>query len=263
MRILATFCLLLFTVSIVSAQETRTVKSPPHRVAMLELYTSEGCSSCPPADRWLSKLRKTGISERRLVPMAFHVTYWDYIGWRDSFGKEQYDLRQRHLGRANGLNTIYTPQFVLDGKDFRRYARFTGSVQAINDEQAEVDLSLSLSEDGGKLSIDLLAETARSEVKDIALFIAVLESNLMTAVEAGENEDETLHHDYVVRVLYGPEFVSRPEEQGALMQSLYLVPGWKKPDIDIVGFAQDMRSGKVLQAVSMPLLDTDKVSSLR
>lgn len=97
--------------------DIKTVSSPQNRVAVLELYTSEGCSSCPPADRFLSQLKDSGISDRQLIPMAFHVTYWDYIGWNDRFAKKQFDQRQRELAYKNKSSTVYTPQFLLSGDD--------------------------------------------------------------------------------------------------------------------------------------------------
>ena len=71
--------------AITAADDVMIVSSPENRVVLLELYTSEGCSSCPPADRFLSELKAAGISDKQLIPVAFHVTYWDYIGWKDPF----------------------------------------------------------------------------------------------------------------------------------------------------------------------------------
>ena len=80
-----------------TVNHVKTVTSPANRVVLLELYTSEGCSSCPPADRFLSALKADEISKNQLIPMAFHVTYWDYIGWQDHFANELYDQRQREM----------------------------------------------------------------------------------------------------------------------------------------------------------------------
>ncbi len=89
-------------------EDIKSVTSPDNRVVLLELYTSEGCSSCPPADRFLSELKSTGISDKQLIPMAFHVTYWDYIGWKDQFAKKQYDQRQRALAHKKKKSTVST-----------------------------------------------------------------------------------------------------------------------------------------------------------
>ncbi len=238
------------------ADEVRTVTSPPHRVALLELYTSEGCSSCPPADRWLSRLRDAGISERQLAPLAFHVTYWDYIGWKDRFAQKQFDQRQRETGRHNQLRTIYTPQFVLNGKDFRRYADFSKQLREINKQQAKVKLRLSVQQENrSRYRIELQADTAQSPAKTLELYLAVLEHNLVSNVQAGENDGETLHHDYVVRMLKGPVQVRRDDAGGEMSVKLDIPDGWRQSNMQLTGFVQNPRNGEVLQAVSLPLLD--------
>jgi hypothetical protein len=95
------------------------IQSPEGRVSLLELYTSEGCSSCPPADRWLSTLRDDPRLWRLVVPVAFHVDYWDYLGWRDRFADPAHAERQRTLAGQGLLSTVYTPGLVLDGKEWR------------------------------------------------------------------------------------------------------------------------------------------------
>ena len=105
---------------LVSAAECVT-RSGPATAALVELYTSEGCSSCPPADRWLSQL-KPAAEKGTVVPVAFHVTYWDYIGWRDAFADERHTARQRARAGASGARYVYTPQVVLGGRDFRGWS---------------------------------------------------------------------------------------------------------------------------------------------
>ncbi len=248
MKVLAGWVLVLL-VAAAQADTLRTATSPPHRVALLELYTSEGCSSCPPADRWLSRLRQRGIDSRQLVALAFHVTYWDYIGWRDRFAQKKFDLRQRQLGQSNALRTIYTPQFVLNGRDFRRYADFSTVVRAINQQSPAVDLKISsqaLGDAGYRLA---LTATPRDEaVKDFRLYIAVLEHGLASEVDAGENEGEHLQHDYVVRRLYRSPPRSAHDE-ATLVQSLSLPAHWQRSQLQLAGFVQDVTNGEVLQAV--------------
>lgn len=255
MRIVYRFIIVALFTTAASASDIRQVSSPPHRVVLLELYTSEGCSSCPPADRFLSGLRQSGVSNTSIIPLAFHVTYWDYIGWKDVFGQKKFDLRQRALGRTNQLSTIYTPQFLMAGKDFRRYQGFSKTINHINAEPAVVDLKLALKPlTDNSYDLQLSAATEKTSVKDVALFIAVVESGLTTHVKDGENEGETLEHDYVVRELYGPQFVSRPDTNKTFAQQLRVRPGWNRQSINIVGFAQNLHTGKVLQAVSIDLL---------
>ena len=119
-----------------------TAKSPEHRVSLLELYTSEGCSSCPPADRFLSGLEKSGLTNKQLIPLAFHVTYWDYIGWKDPFAAIINDDRQRAIAKVNRSRSIYTPQFVFNGADYRQRNSLNENIQKINQQKAAVDLVL-------------------------------------------------------------------------------------------------------------------------
>src|SRR6478672_7063889 len=95
--------------------------SPEHSTALVELYTSEGCDSCPPADRWLSSLGGGGQVPRSIVPIALHVDYWDYIGWKDPYANREFSLRQRKLSQLQRLALVYTPQVVLQGHDFPRW----------------------------------------------------------------------------------------------------------------------------------------------
>src|SRR5258706_16133613 len=95
-----------------------TVRSGPSTAALVELYTSEGCSSCPPADQWLSsfgRARRSGL----VVPIAFHVSYWDYIGWKDAYADPRFGERQRERAQATGASMVYTPQVMIGGGDFR------------------------------------------------------------------------------------------------------------------------------------------------
>ena len=235
--------------SIGTANQSKTVKSPSNRVAMLELYTSEGCSSCPPADKFLNNLKAEGISEQQLIPLAFHVTYWDYIGWKDRFAKAGFDARQRDLAHKNKQKTVYTPQFVLIGDDFRRYSRFSENVNAIVAEQSEVDLVLTVSKHVDEFHIQLASTISDAKVKDVGLYLAIVENNLSSDVADGENEGETLLHNYVVRQLSTPYFHSKPEVTLEREHVIAINPEWKKEDLSIVAFAENPHTGEILQAV--------------
>jgi hypothetical protein len=234
--------------------EVVTVQSPGNRVALLELYTSQGCSSCPPAEQWLSSLKQSGVSSQQIIPLAFHVTYWDYIGWRDRFGSERYDQRQRQISRYNGQRTIYTPQFVLGGSDYRTYNRFTDDVQNIISQNSAVDLKVTARQISKEnIDVDLQAITSNDDKEKLALYLAVYEDDLSSHVEDGENEGETLHHDYVVRQFHGPFVQSMINAKTSINQSIDIETSWKKEDLYLVAFAQSMQSGEILQAVRLKL----------
>src|SRR5262252_11113752 len=118
----------------------------PRTTALVELYTSEGCDTCPPADRWLSSLFSRGFRPDQVVPLSLHVDYWDYIGWKDPFGKSEFSARQRKLAAMRRPVIVYTPQVVLQGQDFRRWAsdEFTEEVSRINARAARARIALAI-----------------------------------------------------------------------------------------------------------------------
>ncbi len=111
---------LFFLASSALADSPRiTVESPLEAVPVLELFTSHGCSSCPPADRWLRNFTNHPGLWNQVIPMAFHVDYWDWIGWKDRFASARYTARQKDYRRAGRLRTVYTPGFVLGGREWK------------------------------------------------------------------------------------------------------------------------------------------------
>ena len=183
----------LFLSSVVSVTaETLHLESPGPRVSLLELYTSEGCSSCPPADRWISKLRDDPRLWREVVPVAFHVDYWDYIGWHDRFASPVYSNRQRDYARSRHVSTVYTPGFVLAGKEWRSW--FILPVLRLNNGVDAGRLSLSVEEGRGSM---VFAPTDPVS-GELEAHVAVLGFDLKTEVRAGENHGRTLEHDFVV-----------------------------------------------------------------
>jgi hypothetical protein len=227
---------------------TCTASSGPKILPVVELFTSEGCDSCPPADKWFSTLKP----ESGVLPLAFHVDYWDYIGWKDPFGKAAFGERQRDGVRRQGGRVAYTPQVVFDGKDlrswFRTAAMDSGLAEARKREpRARIELaamsngrSLSLSVKGDVLSV---ADRANA-----MLFVAITENNLTSRVSAGENRGVTLQHDHVVRELLGP-FEADAQGRFAVQQSVPIGEKWKTKDLSLSAFVQDTKTGATLQAV--------------
>ena len=107
----------------VATAEDLEFSSGSERATILELYTSEGCSSCPPADRWLSQLKSDPGLWRDVIPLAFHVDYWDYIGWKDEFAREEYSARQRRYAWEGNANSVYTPGMFRNGTEWRGWWR--------------------------------------------------------------------------------------------------------------------------------------------
>lgn len=116
-----TIVFILFFISNSLIGET-LIQSNTNQANLIELYTSEGCSSCPPADRWLSRLVDHPALWQQIVPIAFHVDYWDYIGWKDRFARPEFTNRQRQYANESGLSTIYTPGVLANDKEWRNFS---------------------------------------------------------------------------------------------------------------------------------------------
>ena len=186
------FMSLIFAFAAAAGAEELYLESPGPRVSLLELYTSEGCSSCPPADRWISTLRDDPRLWREVIPVAFHVDYWDYIGWKDRFASPVYGNRQRDYARNRHIGTVYTPGFVLAGKEWRSW--FRRPVLKVENSVA-----------AGKLELKVNGQRAQTSFTpsvpvsgELEMHVAILGFDLSSQVRSGENGGRTLDHDFVV-----------------------------------------------------------------
>lgn len=248
-------CLIsLLPIAAADARSECSVSSGSHRIALLELYTSEGCSSCPPADRWLSGLAAKEIDSERVVPLALHVDYWDYIGWRDRFAQPGFAERQRQMALLGNSNLVYTPQVMLNGRDFRNWrntGRFERDLAAINASVPQATLRLTLKQPKpDTLDVSTIAQNTREG--NHSLFIALYENNLTSAVKHGENAGSTLHHDFVVRAWRGP-FALNAKNATSWRHEIKLDKQWNPKSLGLAAFVQNTASGEVLQAIARPL----------
>lgn len=232
-----------------------TAKSTARTGALVELYTSEGCSSCPPADRWLSSLKAAARSSNEVVPLALHVDYWDYIGWKDPYATPAFTARQRAIAALQHARFVYTPQVLLQGRDFRGWGStaFEQAVARINAQPARADVSLAIERpDEGAIQVEASAWVPDPQRRAAAaLYLAVYQNRLHSRVEAGENEGRTLAHDFVVRDWIGPiEFAS--DGRARDKRSPGLPPGAAARDVGVAAFVQDRGTGEVLQALQLP-----------
>jgi hypothetical protein len=229
--------------------------SGPGTAALVELYTSEGCSSCPPADRWLSGLGAGNQVPGRVVPLALHVDYWDYIGWKDPYAKREFSLRQRKLSQLQKMALVYTPQVVLQGRDFRGWGTpaFDAAVAKITAQPARASITLAVRQGAGRvLQVEAGAELLDAAQKgDAALYLAAYENRLSSRISAGENRGRTLTHDYVVLEWQGP-FAFGPESRVLERRELALLPRATPGNSGVVGFVQNRRTAEVLQALMLP-----------
>ncbi|HEY4080337.1 MAG TPA: DUF1223 domain-containing protein [Burkholderiaceae bacterium] len=187
-----TFGLSLAALSVTAlAQPSCRAVSGASVPTVVELYTSEGCNSCPPADHWLIELK----SNKNVLRAAFHVDYWDRQGWRDRFGSAAYSARQAQSQRWSGARYSYTPQVQVNGQDWPQWPRLPDKPMP-----SMVDLSLVRGGD----DIKVIATARPGAPAHLSLWWAVLEDGLWSSVRAGENAGVTLRHDAVVR-RYGTE----------------------------------------------------------
>jgi hypothetical protein len=253
--------ILPFVLATICAAEARATTcsagSGATSALLVELYTSEGCNSCPPADRWLSRLRQE--KSESVVALAFHVDYWDYLGWKDRFANPEFSRRQREAGVRNGLATIYTPQVLVNGRDFtswRRHSVLAGVAGGGLPARADLRLSWSAAARELVLEADARLRDGRSG-SAAAAYLAIVENALSSDVRAGENRGERLTHDFVVRELLGPyAFDGKGTLQ--LRRTLAMHPDWKTPDLALALFVQNRGSGEVLQALMVPNCDPSR-----
>jgi hypothetical protein len=224
------------------------VRSGPKTAALVELYTSEGCSSCPPADRQLSRLRRALDAAAEVVPIALHVGYWDYIGWKDPYAQDSFGERQSWLVYINREHTVYTPQFFVGGAELRSWrSTLADQVRQLNDLPAAADIRVQ-ARVVAKDKLVLNAEATVRAAAEPALYLALAESGLSSSVRRGENSGATLAHDHVVREWIGPVRFSAGSAK--LQREIALPPAWKRANLELVAFVQDLRTGSVLQALS-------------
>ncbi len=249
-RLLLALAVLLAGAFFLFASMGKTTDATPKRVVVVELFTSEGCSSCPPADELLGHLRQDLAAKNvQVVPLGFHVDYWNSLGWKDRFSSADYSQRQELYARSLRVDGPYTPQMIVDGEE-----EFVGS-SARQAEQAilhaatrPVIAEIKISSAGA----DQLTVKVKAPAADASnVWFAITEDNLSTQVGAGENGGHTLHHAAVVR-----EFrqLGQLHEGGfAANVPVKLQSEWKRADLRAIVFVQENQTGRIQGAASVPL----------
>ena len=179
--------------STLNAADNATVNfsSGPQQVHLLELFTSQGCSSCPPADAWLSHFKHDSRLWKSVVPVAFHVDYWDGLGWRDRFADPAYSARQRQYQQSGNVRSVYTPGFVVSGREWRGW--FNRGRPAFTQQRSGI---LSGSIQGNQLIAQYL--DGQNTPSRLIAHIVILGFDLSTPIKSGENSRKTLDEDFVV-----------------------------------------------------------------
>lgn len=222
------------------------------RGALVELYTSEGCSSCPPADRWFASVAQTA-NPGRVSMLAFHVDYWDSIGWLDRFGSGAFSERQHQRITSVGSSAVYTPQVMLGQRVGFPWGTPAApdALRAANSLPSPLAIDLAAVPATNGLDVSLKATPTAAGVLPMGmLYLALYENGLSTQVKAGENSGVLLHHDRVVRQLLGPYALS-----GAQWSRVLHVAPPRDASAEHLGLTAFVQSAKgdTLQAVSLPL----------
>jgi hypothetical protein len=230
-------------------------QSGDRRVPLVELYTSEGCSSCPPADRWLSaQFPPAGL--HGAVPLAFHVDYWDRLGWTDRFATAANTARQYKAMRANRASFVYTPQVVVQGRDFTTWRRgdAASAIAASATGTPGASILLEANATGDAVTAQVSVSLDESPKPSTMLALAYVDSGLASDVRSGENRGERLRHDHVVRAFAMRDLAAAKTELTLRLPR----PTEAGTHARLVAFVQNGRSGEVLQALSLPLSGCDR-----
>jgi hypothetical protein len=184
-------CLLGMLAGIAANAAPIAFQSSERQTTLLELYTSESCNSCPPAESWLSELKTAPGLWSEFVPVAFHVAYWNNLGWRDKLSSEQFSARQKNYAHVWSAENIYTPEFILNGKEWQNWSGFKGAPSASAAKAGVLQVS---SDDGKHWQASFVP--AENGTADYQLTTALLVSETSSDVKGGENAGRHLNHDF-------------------------------------------------------------------
>jgi hypothetical protein len=216
--------------------------------ALVELFTSEGCSSCPPADALLEEVQKK-YSDKNVLAVAYHVDYWDKLGWKDLFSNALFTERQEYYSNIFRLNSIYTPQVVVNGrKEFlgSNKAKLISSIDEQLTERSAASINLKVTlKSPEKFEVHYSGEAVDS--KNEQLILLLVQKMATNKIMRGENEGRTLHHINIVRGIF------HLAETKEARKTFDLPQGLKREDVFIVGFIQDKKSGKIKVIRSSPV----------
>ncbi len=229
------------------------------RFVIVELFTSEGCSSCPPADALLKSLsEQPSVPGTEVIALEEHVDYWNHLGWKDPFSTSEFTERQREYARVLGNGGVYTPQMVVDGQ-----SEFVGSrsreareviQKAASLPKLNLQLTPSANSANGLAAFDIAVSNLAvfHTMQEFELWVAITEKNLHTDVKAGENSGERLQHAAVVRQIQKLESFRGPDDHMA-HATLKLDPSWQRQNLSFVAFTTGKHSHKITGAAAAPI----------
>jgi hypothetical protein len=254
------FLLVLATCGLPSAGQEPVRTGSGRQPVIVELFTSEGCSSCPPADAILRKLEsEQPVEKAEIIVLGEHVDYWNYIGWTDRFSSAAFSERQTEYARQFRLDSIYTPQMVVDGKielngtDEASAKRMISKAATTAKSQLAIRI-LSSGPRSSDLSVEIIGSTSGKLGTKPRLMLALTERELETQVKRGENGGRTLRHTGVVRMLKQVKQIDLHELEFRVNTTLRIEKAWQRKHLRVIAFLQE-RDGDVLAAESAALPD--------
>lgn len=235
-------------ISIGFSAEHRTVRAAPVATPIVvELFSSEGCSSCPPADAFLRKLeRSQPVSGVAVLPLEFHVDYWNYLGWKDPFSKSEYSERQQRYAESLKNHKVFTPELIVQGSDVLEGADEDGATTTIRTAAQRPLAHVELTLDGDKVNVKVTNAPGDDADEIYDVWMAVTESGLSTNVADGENRGRRLAHGPIVRNFVHVGRVAKGAFTGQVTAALD--PGWKRPNVKRVVFVQGNTSRRIVGA---------------
>lgn len=240
-----TFCVCSYLFFLATPALSKKYSSGRKATTVIELYTSEGCSSCPPADKWLTHLKTDPGLFKDFIPIAFHVDYWNQLGWKDRFSNKSYSLRQYRHQQEDNISQVYTPGLIVNNKEWRGF--LNGKKRWPNSPINVGILKVDHDPHSGQLSVSF-TPTATIEDQKLRVNVAILGMNLSTDVKLGENMGHKLRHDFVV-LSHTQSNVSIINNQIQGMQ--IAMPELSDSGQDqkaLVVWVSDLKSQKVIQA---------------
>src|SRR5258705_3568989 len=241
------FSVSLLTISFSTKKLKKISAKDQDGFALVELFTSEGCSSCPPADALLEEVQKQ-YSDKNVLVLSYHVDYWDKLGWKDIFSKAIFTERQEYYSNIFRLNSIYTPQAVINGKKEFIGSNKTKLINSIDEqlnEKQSVSIKLkAIQNNSGKVEVNYSNDKINSKNENIVLLL--VQKMATNKIDRGENKGRTLHHINIVREIF---YLPIKEAN----TTFNLPTGLMKEDIFVAGFIQDNKSGKIkaIQSISI------------
>lgn len=250
--LLVAFCL---SASPLQAQQWQA-ESQDYQMAVLEMFTSEGCGKCPAAEAFVNHLpEQHQIDHEQLIVLGFHIDYLnERKGWIDRFAKPAYSERQRKLARLNLEDVVYTPELIVSGEVVHNWRQHLVEViEFINDFEAKADLALNARIEQNTLQIDAdIAVRGDDNRQHSKAFLALIEDDVESVALGGDNTGRHFNHQNLVRAWLGPlELDTQGESK--LSQQITLDESWDKNKLELVALVQNMSDGLVLQGLSLPL----------